>query len=366
MYLNVLFAALVAFVDPAPTVAPSPAAAVTAPASGADAANFEQGVLAQQAVEFIADPRGCGIALLRSHCRDAFAALGQGKLASVPGLSDYLETGEVSRFPKQLGDVNAIVYPKTQWQADPRSTWLRAAGVVTLASFHPAGNTYVLMQAILLDDMADHATQAAPFAVGMPFQLLHGKSAVDDFGKLGDAIAGQMLQAFPAEAVPSSRTADGDAGVAQLGVLAATANEMFESPLLLFQPSSRRYLHDVSLLVGDTQDAATFLTAKSAAEWKPTIERFQQAVGDKVRSLPEKQKAFFIVGLYSAQAAYNAAVLHETPMRDSAANLLQKAAASNSQNARDLAAKLTSADWHEVDVAATELTRMLMSGTPGP
>lgn len=100
---------------------------------------------------------------------------------------------------------------------------------------------------------------------------------------------------------------------------------MFETPTLFLQPSSRAFLSALTLQFGSVLTdpemnartrvvAQRFLAADGPAAWKSAYADWQELSNGVSTVLKDKlqRRDAFLTGLFAAQLAYNAAILHES------------------------------------------------------
>jgi hypothetical protein len=325
-----------------------------------DRQTFESGVRQQEAINIFSDPRGCGIVLMRRYCRDALTAL-VGNLDAVPGLEQFVATGNVDAYDKKWSDANPVGFTDATWSANPRETWLRAAGAMYAAFYTPDWDAYSMMQILVYRQLLHFSASAVPYdSLLSSADLTAGASGVDVQGpaRISKYFVPALGLVFVPEPKPAFVLVPGPTLEAQLGVYASTAQEMFESPVLFLAPSSRAFLNELAIRLGDAKLGQQFLSASNVEEWRAAISGFQNLEGAALRALPDKRQEAFLFGMSAAQAAYNAAVLREkTATEQQLAALAHTSAALPSRVASKLEAVLAArGDWHDLNSAASALT----------
>ncbi len=329
-----------------------------------DRQTFETGVRQQEGVNIFSDPRGCGIVLMRRYCRDALTAL-VGNLAAIPGLERFVATGNVDAYDKKWSDANAVGFTDSAWSANPRDTWLRAAGAMYAAYYTPNWDAYSMMQILVYRQLVRFAASAVPYdSLLPPEDLKAGANGVDIQGpaRISKYFAPALGTVFVPEAEPAFILDSGPAREAQLGVYASTAQEMFESPVVFLAPSSRAFLNEVATRLGNAGLGQQFVSASNPEEWQAAVSNFQNLEAAAIRALPDKRQEAFLFGMFAAQAAYNAAVLRDkTAAEQHLATLAHTSAAVPTRVASKLTA-VTAArgEWHDLNSAATALTLEIM------
>lgn len=341
--------------------------AATIVPSTEDRQSFETGALQQQAINFFADPRGCGIVLLRERCKAAFTALG-GDLAKANGLEGFAATGNADALDKKWSDANVVAFINAPWKDATRETWLRAAGAMYEAYYVPDWEGYLIEQIPVYRDLVRYASGASPYDTLLAAKDLQaGPDAVDIAGvtRIAQYFVPAIGALFPAPAEPHLDVAAGSIADAQLGVYCSTAQEMFESPVLFLAPSSRAFLEELATRLGDATLGRQFVSASDPDQWKAAFAAYQAAEVATIKSLPGKRKASFVFGMMAAQAAYNGAVLREKAAEEQHNAVLQNFAAAVPAR---VSAKVThvvaaGSDWHALNRAATDLTLEIMRPT---
>ena len=352
--LAILFWLMTAANTGAATITPTPQ----------DRQTFESGVRQQEAINIFSDPRGCGIVLMRRYCRDALTAL-VGNLAVIPGLEEFVATGNLDAYDKKWADANTVGFTDAEWSGSPRKTWLRAAGAMYAAYYVPNWDAYSMMQVLVYRQLVHFGSSAAPYDTLLSVtDLKAGPNGVDVRGpaRISRYFAPALGIVFVPEAEPTFILNPGPTLEAQLGVYASTAQEMFESPVVFLAPSSRAFLNELATRLGDAKLGQQFLSASSPEEWRAAFSDFQNLEGATIRALPDKRKGAFLFGMFAAQAAYNAAVLREKTAAEQQLATLQQTSATVSTR---VAAKLTAVlaargEWHDLNSAASALTLEIM------
>jgi hypothetical protein len=344
------------------TAANTGAAAITP--TPQDRQAFEIGVRQQEAINILSDPRGCGIVLLRRYCRDSLTAL-VGNFAVIPGLEQFVATGNLDSYDKKWSDANTVGFTDAAWSANPRGTWLRAAGTMYAAYYTPDWDAYSMMQVLVYRQLVHFAASAVPYdSLLSPAELRAGPNGVDVQGpaRISKYFVPALGIVFVPEAEPAFILNPGPTREAQLGVYASTAQEMFESPVVFLAPSSRAFLNEVATRLGDARLGQQFLSASNPEEWRAAISDFQNLEAAAIRALPDKRKEAFLFGMFAAQAAYNAAVLREkTAAEQQLATLQHTSAAVPMRVGSKLTAVLAArGEWHDLNSAASTLTLEIM------
>ena len=226
-----------------------------------DRQTFESGAREQEAINIFSDPRGCGIVLMRRYCRDAFTAL-VGNLAVIPGLEQFVATGNLDAYDKKWADANAVGLTDASWSTSPRETWLRAAGAMYAAYYTPNWDAYSMMQVLVYRQLVRFAGSAVPYgSLLRPADVKAGAGGVDVQGpaRISKYFVPALGTVFVPKAEPAFILDPGAARDAQLGVYASTAQEMFESPVVFLAPSSRAFLNQLAIRLGDGKLGQQFL-----------------------------------------------------------------------------------------------------------
>lgn len=389
---RLFFAMLCALVLAANTVA---LAAEPIVPTASDRASFSVGQAKQRVIEMFQDPRMCGIVLLRQRCLADVEALvpTQTDAAQIEHLRAFAQYGDMDRYDSKWAEVNVVLLPDSFWQKDPVATWLQAAGILLQSDSELEGPMKVIMESPTYGDMARYANAARPYGSLVPGDLIAAaaKAPADSnvagvpvasapldltqVQHLHDILIPRLKALFPSAAQPAVLSAPSLKGDMQLGAYVATANEMFESPTLFLQPSSRAFLSAVSVRLAQVQpDAASaeqarivaqrFLTVAGPDAWKSVHADWHVATNKAAAALQGHRKEAFFGGMMAAQVAYNAAVLKEA----SAANDQMGFIAAWTSADRDLPGLATKraalsavahGDWHGLNRAATDLTLSL-------
>ena len=361
-----------------------------------DRSAFAKGEAKQRAIDMFQDPRVCGIVILRERCLSDLDALiggagAAGNDANAERMRDFARTGDIDRFDKKWSDANSLMFPDAAWTSDPRETWLEGAGVVLESSYGPSPPMISqIMSLPMYKDLAKHAGTAGPYGTLIPRELAAAVQAtavpsqkdttdgvLDDVQKVQDALLPALKTLFPSQAQPAVSVADTPKGDMQLGVYVASANEMFESPTLFLQPSSRAFLNSVALQLANVQlDPASaaqtrilaqgFLTANGPDDWKRFHADWQNLWGRALASLKTERKDAFAVGMQSAQIAYNAAILREAGPAQEQLDMLSGASLSSADvpglaDKRSAVVAAGPRDWAALNQAASALTSAIMS-----
>jgi predicted secreted protein len=325
---------------------------------------FESGARQQEAINIFSDPRGCGIVLMRRYCREALAAL-VGNLAAVPGLEQFVATGNLDAYDKKWSDANAVGFTDAEWSGSPRKTWLRAAGAMYAAYYVPEWDAYSMMQVPVYRQLVHFAGSATPYDTLLSAtDLKAGPNGIDVQGpaRISKYFVPALGMVFVPEAEPAFILNPGPTLEAQLGVYASTAQEMFESPMVFLAPSSRAFLNELAIRLGDAKLGQQFLSASDPEEWRAAISDFQNLESAAIKAQRDKRQAAFLFGMFAAQAAYNAAVLRERPAAEQQLGVLQRtSAAVPTRVASRLTAVLAArGGWHDLNSAASALTLEIM------
>lgn len=300
---------------------------------------------------------------MRSYCKNAVTSLlGISKLT--PQLQAFVATGNVDDYDKKWSDANVVDFTEAAWRANPRGEWLRAAGAMFIAYYTPDWDAYSTMQIPIYRQLVQFAGDASPYdALLEPADLKAGPSAVDVRGpaRIAKYFVPALVNVFPPVAEPELKI-DPKVGDAQTGVYTATAQEMFESPVLFLSPTSRTFLKGLADRFGDETLGTRFISASSPQDWQGAIEAFQKAEVATLRALPDQRKEAFAFGMTAAQTAYNAAVLREKSAVSQHLAILRETSAAVPKS---IAAKLppvlaAKGDWQSRNATATALTLEIM------
>ncbi len=368
--------------------------------TSADRAALSAGEAMQQGINVLQNPRTCAIVLLRGVCRNAFVALeslSSARASQQPLSSPFTEFashGDIDLFDQKWSDANAVVVPEDAWKRDGRGTWLETAAVILESSYNPQRELLRLMAMPMYEELALHASSAGPYGSLIPSAVqkrAHLQPSAATPGGLkanslgismadGDALDATLLpalkQLFPAEAQPVVSVGQGLQGDMQMGAYVATANEMFESPVLFLEPQSRTFLHDACMALARLQPGAAaanrvrilgqrFLSLDSPDAWKAAYADWQALATSIMQGLPSPRKDAFAFGLMSAQLAYNAAFLREKPaLADQLGFLAGEASLSKQVPAvgPPLTALLGAdkTNWHELNLRGSNLTMSII------
>ena len=354
-----------------------------------------KGVIQQRAIDIFQSPSACGIVLVRTRCQADIAAVYVGSQSKdVPNLT-FTKTGNLSDFDSALGYTNGVMPPSAQaWVADPQGTWLQTAGTIYVLA---TGENDILHQPIYdvkVDDLAQHALAAGPYAPLIPAAYASRKPqpggqtptgtklrrmslSLDDAQTLAALLVPKLGALFPIGSDPTLDLSPTVSGSARVGVAMATVNELFDSPPVLMEPQSRAFLRsvvDFEIDHGATVeglDRAHFDNAVESVQ-SPANFRALHAVEEALassylRTLDASAKSAALFGLFTAQGAYNAAVLHDTSLDIEARNLIEKSPGVDASLPEIAAARQaflansTPAAWNEENALLTNLTLAIVS-----
>ena len=347
----------------------------------------------ERAVGLFEDPRMCGIVLLRKECTadiEAILSLTAGnENPTLSRMASFARTGDIDTYDPKWADANVVIFPEGLWKTDPRSTWLEAAGVLLQSHYGVDSALAPIFNSPTYMDVARHADQAGPYGALVSGDLVRtsrkatSQSSVDglpttsaalnmdQLQRLSTSLVPQLTALFPPQARPSVSIGQSFKGDMQLGVFVSCASEMFESPTLFLQPSSQEFLSALSSQLADVQSNADnaqqaramsqgFLAADSPDAWKKLYKDFQRSSGQALASLPGRRKSAFIAGMFAAQLAYNAAILHDAAAaRQQLGALVATPSDLNVPGfaeKRDALKAVPAGDWHALNRIAAELT----------
>src|SRR5215469_14068336 len=241
-------------------------------------------------------------------------------IALLDPLRSYLASGDSSALPKYFDDMNSFD-PYLDKAPPNGSTWwfaeagmaevdIRGAGgdigLRALAAAHPAW-------------MRDHAGQGGVFATVLGLNSSNAKQ-IDLIG-WEPALESVFEHAAPPVAFVSPKYDSTPMGYARLGISMATINEMIDSPSLLAQTDAQTFVDAFVDRVRSIADPAvppsqltTFrnaLVVDSNFDHDSAIAVAEQTTTPFIRGLPQTDKGAFLVGLLTAQSAYNAFALKD-------------------------------------------------------
>ena len=345
-------------------------------ATETDRAAFARGILSQRAINIFQDPRACGIVLLRATCAAALP----------PQLASFARTGDRDLIDPKWAEANAVLPPDpARWKADPRDLWLELAGTVYQESYWPERERVLgdLFMIPALRGLATHAVDAGPFQALVPVQLQgHGDTLmVPAAATFFKGLVSDLGLLFPIAADPNVHSGDGLRGDMLRGVYLSTGGEMFESPLLFLSPQSRAFFRDVCNALAENStdpEGATkarqlgerFLVASGPTEWANLQKQWEESlIVWTVRPFPQPRRDAVLYGIFSAQIAYNAAILRDPKVPVSGQfNALRNfdgadAGFPNLTLLRERILATPSGDWKALNDNATALT-LAISKTP--
>lgn len=327
-----------------------------------DRALFERGVHQQELINLFFDPRGCGIVLMRPYCQMMVADI-QDAGAGTPGLVEFARTGNIDLYSDKWSYANVVVFPDADWKNKPRDTWLRDAGAMYAAYYVENWDAYSMMLAISYKQLLQYAPSASPY--DSLIAASDKKSPkLDLFApkRIAKYLAPELGSVFKPLPEPKVVIDDGPLADAALGVYTATGRQMFDSPMTFLAPSSRAFLNELAIRLGDASLGRDFIAASDPAAWKAAVTKFDALELATVKPWPDQRRRAFFFGVMAAQAAYNAAILREKPARDQQLAALQNFSSSVPPEIASKVATLTEAkdDWHALNSAATDLTWAIM------
>ncbi len=354
--------------------------------TNADRAAFSKGEAMQRAIDMLQDPRVCGIVLLRQRCTADIAAMlslspAQSPSAALLAIEHFASTGDSELYDSKWTDANYIAVPGALWNGDPRTAWLETAGIIVEASYSQTPQITQLFSSPQYSALARYASEAEPYGVLIPEALAARAKepsplSLTDTEALSNALLPALKALFPATAEPVVTSTSGIRGDMQLGVEVSAANEMFESPTLFLQPQSRAFLHDLCLRISSTQpdaDSAAqwrtlgqqFLVAGTPTDWRNAYQIYQGIRSNLASQRVGQSKEAFLLGLFAAQTAYNAAILRDRSAEQDHLHLLSSITdldailpGLGAERAAVLAADAR--NWDAVNTAATRLTLWIM------
>lgn len=168
---------LIALASPAPSLAQQ---TVIVP-SDADRAAFQRGTAMQRVIDFLGDPKECGIVLLRARCLDdvnAFAlSLAVPKSPEFDQIRTFAQTGNLDSYDAKWADINAVMLPEGLWKKDPRTAWLLEAGMVLESSYSVPGPMSAILQLPLYENIGRYGTAADPYGTLVPVGIASAAQA---------------------------------------------------------------------------------------------------------------------------------------------------------------------------------------------
>lgn len=257
-------------------------------------------------------PGTCGIVLERPQCNADFRTIQamQGPDPTDAAMTAWLATGALADAVK---DANGTYVPDRAWTTNPDFAWWYSAGLVSIAAGMPQNEGTTEYLAHFQDVMASHDGLAPVeykgliLASGTPFARLQPLQAA-------------LLRTIPAAPYPALELHAGAKGDVQLGIYESTLQELLDNPLALSRPESRAF----GLLVVRQLQAindAYGTGASLAVVSKPLsgdipdtagINAMRDALSRAVSTKwPLARRQAYVLGAFTAQVAYNAAVLQD-------------------------------------------------------
>ena len=374
------------------TALPASAVAGIEP-TATDRSAFATGQLMQREIDVFQNPGICGIVLERSRCVADFPAPPPGADTQARAFAAFALSGDLDLYDQKWGDANATLVPEAAWKTNPRNAWLEDAGIVSILGRWPRNPITDLFDGASLDDLARRAATAGPYATLIPSAYseaaLRAKPGeeqltLDQVASLRDVLLPELDALFPTAPYPAPRLVDGVWGDVRLGIYASTAQELFDSPIGLSEPASRNF---VALFLDRLSDLSGTAEKPVVARLRAQImqpfsdprvndsqiQAFRKDLQDVVDTLiatwPTARKQTFLLGLLTAQAAYNAAVLKDkksdAQFRGAVATLpLPPGAGPSAGDDFRAMGGAANGDWRAVGAAATRATLDLLHGGP--
>lgn len=292
-------------------VSPLGASAADSP-SASETTAFSQGQAYQRLFEDTVMPGTCGIVLERPQCNADFRAIQamRGPDPTDAAMTAWLATGALADAVK---DWNGTYVPDTAWTAHPDFAWWYSAGLVSIAAALPQNEGTTEYLAHFQDVMVAHdglapaeyrgliLTSGTPFARLQPLQVA-------------------LLRTIPPAPYPDPALHLGVKGDVQLGIYASTLQELLDNPLALSRPESRAFgLAVVRQLQAINDSYATGVSLAVVAKPlsgdipdSPGINAMRDALSRAVSTKwPLARRQAYVLGAFTAQIAYNAAVLQD-------------------------------------------------------
>lgn len=289
-------------------------AAVTVPA-GRNLLAYTQGQSYERLFQDHLMPGTCGIVLERSRCSSDLQTVQafRGPDATDRFMEQWISTGDLSLWKN---DWNGMYVPDDKWSQDPGFAWWYTAGIASIAAKLPQNSATTEYAASIADVLSKHAGSApAEFAPNL-------QPKPGAFASLG-ALQSLLAQAIPVAPFPAPSFGSGDAADARLGTYLSTVQQLIDNPLALSRPESRAFallvLNQVrrrqadygqNISINDIQD---YLSGEIPSDPKAIDSRLRTPLGNIAPDThwPDGPRKAFYLGYFSAQVAYNAAVLKD-------------------------------------------------------
>lgn len=369
--------------------------------TAADRAAFQAGVDAQGAIDIFQAPTICAIVLLRPRCARAIAEY----FADQTQASDemkyrypllrYAASGDVAVFPAKASSINlySIDDDSPLLRTNPQAAWLKVAGSEfvfsrNVAAFDFHGNDRVtatnLVNGVQLRALIFRIGAAGAYASLIPNDAVQAVRTAksDQMGLDEDQITAlrasfneALGSVFAVAAEPDVVVADGALGDAQIGAYAATFNELSDTPLALLEPSGRAF---AAALVQIEHQRGADLKGTSASDlargWLsasdvPSLQSAHDATAQFANQyhgrLSGDRGDAFIIGLFAAQGAYNAASLRDDDMEATVRKIFADAGPLDSLIPGFTTARLAflatkPKDWAAENATLSAMTRLIV------
>ena len=294
---------------------PAMASPATLPPSTASAYGTGQAYV--RFFQDVLSPGICGIVLERERCNADFRAAQQWR-GSEPNDSSYarwLTDGDTALFTKGW---NGAYISENGWAQNPAFAWGYTAGAVSIAAEQPRNDATSAYLAHYVTDLANHSSAAPEGFAG----LVTSSSSGSPFER-AQPLQRVLAQAVPVVPYPLPAFGAGLTADARLGAYIATLQELVDNPLALSRPESRAFativlahlqqqhqkLHDglsVAGLQALVDGDIPWDPAQLDALWREPLS--SQILNSK---WPEDERKALLLGMLTAQVAYNAAVLKD-------------------------------------------------------
>lgn len=297
------------------------------PLTAPQLAAYERGQSYERVVLGGQDPKSFAIELLHPVFLadlDAFASgkdfpADKGTLASIVNpLRAFLDSGDPSSIPSSLGGSSFFDPYLDKKPPDPATWWFVEAGMADVDARANGANVVGDLLAFAHPKwMNDHASLGGAYAtaLGAMPQSLDGVSQYDA------AIENVFEPAAPSVPIVHVAYPVGLMGYARLGLTFQTVAQMLDSPPLLAQHQSQRFVDEVASEIEEASPEA--ISKDLLGSWRASLDvgsdfdrdkafGINTQVSDKlVTSLSKPDQSAFFVGMLATQSIYNAIVFRD-------------------------------------------------------
>lgn len=260
-------------------------------------------------------PGTCGIVLERARCSSDLQTVQSFRGADPTDqfMQQWIATGDIALWKD---DWNGMHVPDDSWSKDPAFAWWYTAGIGSIAARLPENSTTSEYAASIASVLAKH-NDSAPAEVAASHQI---KS--NGFPSL-KALQSLLAQTVPVTPFPAPVFGSGNPADARLGVYLSTLQELIDNPFALSRPESRAFALIVLNRLKQRQADYGQTISLSRIEYYLTgdIPLDRQIIDREIRiplgnagpdmHWPDGPRKAYELGYFTAQVAYNAAVLKD-------------------------------------------------------